>query len=149
MEQAKKVYSLFGAADKLALRTGDNMRLDFTCVIAVLAVVVSTPAEAQKQDQIRLNQIQVIGSHNSYHAGLAPSEAVLLRKSDPKAAANLDYRHPALDLQLANGVRQLELDIFADSKGEIAYLHPQFVPAFAWFPKPGCRPILPLIRTGS
>ena len=117
MEQAKKVYSLFGAADKLALRTGDNMRLDFTCVIAVLAVVVSTPAEAQKQDQIRLNQIQVIGSHNSYHAGLAPSEAVLLRKSDPKAAATLDYRHPALDLQLANGVRQLELDIFADSKG--------------------------------
>jgi len=93
------------------------MRLNFAYAMAALAVAVSTPAEAQTSAPIRLNQIQVIGSHNSYHAGLAPSAAALLRKSDPKAADHLDYRHPALDVQLDRGIRQLEIDVFADSKG--------------------------------
>lgn len=66
---------------------------------------------------LKINQIQVIGSHNSYHAGLAPSQAALLAKQDPDTARHLDYRHPALDIQLSNGVRQLELDVWADSKG--------------------------------
>jgi hypothetical protein len=67
--------------------------------------------------QLRLNQIQVIGSHNSYHSGLAPGEFAVLQKRNPKAAASLEYRHPPLDVQLSSGVRQLELDIFADLKG--------------------------------
>ena len=41
---------------------------------------------ATAQGQLRLNQIQVIGSHNSYHSGLAPSEAVWLGKLNPKSA---------------------------------------------------------------
>jgi hypothetical protein len=93
------------------------MRLNFAYAMAALTVAVSTPAEAQTRAPISLNQIQVIGSHNSYHAGLAPSAAALLRKSDPKAADHLDYRHPALDVQLDRGIRQLEIDVFADSKG--------------------------------
>ncbi|HMF77904.1 MAG TPA: phosphatidylinositol-specific phospholipase C1-like protein [Bryobacteraceae bacterium] len=67
--------------------------------------------------QIRLNEIQIIGSHNSYHTGLAPSDMELLRKRNPKAADALDYRHPALETQLNDGVRQLELDVFGDAKG--------------------------------
>jgi len=31
---------------------------------------------------VKLNQIQVIGTHNSYHAGLAPSEAKLLEQKN-------------------------------------------------------------------
>jgi Phosphoinositide phospholipase C, Ca2+-dependent len=73
--------------------------------------------------QTRLNQIQAIGSHNSYHTGLAPSEFALLQKRNPKAAASLEYRHPPLDIQLSDGVRQVELDIFADTKGG-RYAHP-------------------------
>src|SRR5580658_2381505 len=73
--------------------------------------------------QIRLNQIQVIGSHNSYHAGLAPSETAWLQKLNPNAAAALDYRHPGLDVQLSNGVRQVEIDIYADAQGG-RYAHP-------------------------
>jgi hypothetical protein len=73
--------------------------------------------------QIRLNQIQVIGSHNSYHAGLAPSEAAWLRKVNPKAADGLEYKHPALDAQLSSGVRQVEIDIYADTEGG-RYSHP-------------------------
>lgn len=67
--------------------------------------------------QIKLNQIQIIGSHNSYHAGLTPGMAAYLQKKNPKAADALDYRHPPLDVQFSNGVRQVELDIFADTKG--------------------------------
>jgi len=70
---------------------------------------------ANAHAQVHLNQIQVIGSHNSYHAGLAPSETVWLGKLNPKSAAALDYRHPALDVQLSNGVRQVEIDIYASN----------------------------------
>src|SRR5580704_11995516 len=79
--------------------------------------------------QIRLNQIQVIGSHNSYHAGLAPSEEKWLRKLNPKSADGLEYRHPGLDVQFSMGVRQVEIDVYADQKGG-RYAHPanlQFV----------------------
>jgi hypothetical protein len=78
---------------------------------------------ANAQAQIRLNQIQVIGSHNSYHAGLAPSESAWLGKLNPKSLAALDYRHPGLDVQLSNGVRQVEIDVYADQKGG-RYAHP-------------------------
>jgi hypothetical protein len=64
-----------------------------------------------------MTDIQIIGSHNSYHAGLAPSEMQLLRKANPKAAASLDYTHPPLLEQLNLGVRKFELDIFSDAKG--------------------------------
>jgi hypothetical protein len=70
-----------------------------------------------------MNQVQVIGTHNSYHAGIAPSESKLWRETSPAAFAGLDYQHPALTQQLDGGVRQLELDVFADSQGG-RYAHP-------------------------
>ena len=42
-----------------------------------------------------MNDIQVIGSHNSYKEPIAPAEMATLRKSNPKAAT-LDYSHPPL-----------------------------------------------------
>lgn len=95
-----------------------RMRLDF-----IAPILVTMAAGAPACAQLRMNQIQVIGSHNSYHAGLAPSEAAWLAKRNPKAAANLEYRHPPLDVQFSNGVRQIELDIFADTNGGL-YAHP-------------------------
>jgi hypothetical protein len=73
--------------------------------------------------QMRLNQIQVIGSHNSYHAGMAPSETTWLRKLNQKSADGLEYSHPSLDVQFDMGVRQVEIDIYADQKGG-RYAHP-------------------------
>jgi calcium-dependent phosphoinositide phospholipase C len=73
--------------------------------------------------QLRLNQIQVIGSHNSYHSGLAPSEGRWLQERNPTTAAAFEYRHPPLDVQFSNGIRQVELDVYADSKGG-RYAHP-------------------------
>lgn len=80
-------------------------------------------AVAGSDDPVRINQIQVIGTHNSYHAGLAPGEAKLLGQKNPKLYGALEYRHRPLDEQLSSGVRQIELDIYADSEGG-RYAHP-------------------------
>ena len=56
----------------------------------------SETAQAAQDVTVRLNQLQVIGTHNSYHAGFAPSEAKLMRVKDPKAFAALDYSHRPL-----------------------------------------------------
>ncbi|MGA3188517.1 MAG: phosphatidylinositol-specific phospholipase C1-like protein [Bryobacteraceae bacterium] len=91
-----------------------TIHLRFACFLLLSA---HAPA------QILLNQIQVIGSHNSYHIGLAPSETAWLRQLNPKSADALDYQHPGLDVQLSAGVRQVEIDIYADAEGG-RYAHP-------------------------
>jgi hypothetical protein len=67
---------------------------------------------------LRLNQTQVIGSHNSYH--VQPREPLwsALRSFDPLLAAGLEYTHSPLGVQFDDEeVRQIELDVFADSAG--------------------------------
>ena len=72
----------------------------------------STLCAAQSaNDAVKINQIQLIGTHNSYHAGLAPSEAKLMMEKNLKLYQALEYRHRPLDDQLSAGVRQIELDI--------------------------------------
>jgi hypothetical protein len=91
---------------------------------AIVAVAASSGcALAQSNGDVRINQIQIIGTHNSYHSGFAPSAAKLWQQKNPKVFAGLDYRHPSLTTQLDGGVRQIELDIFADTKGGL-YAHP-------------------------
>ncbi len=100
--------------------------------VLCLLTVQATGAGAQsrqsaKQDKaIHLNQIQVIGSHNSYHTGIAPSERKLIDQQNPKAMRALDYEHPPIPEQLSRGVRQVEIDVYADSKGG-RYAHPAIV----------------------
>lgn len=72
---------------------------------------------------LKLNQIQVIGTHNSYHAGIAANEAKLWQAKYAQAYQGLDYQHQPLPLQFDSGVRQIELDIYADTKGGL-YAHP-------------------------
>ncbi|KKY18705.1 putative acid phosphatase [Phaeomoniella chlamydospora] len=66
---------------------------------------------------LRMNQIQIIGTHNSYHREVSleerPYHAVLL--SDPE---NYYYSHSALNLQAEyQNVRSFEIDIWADPEG--------------------------------
>ena len=82
-------------------------------IAAILPLVVLLAhAHAQANDAaLKLNQIQVIGSHNSYHAGFAPSERKYLEMKNPKELRGLDYHHPPLGEQLSAGIRQVEIDI--------------------------------------
>jgi hypothetical protein len=92
-------------------------------LIALLTGYGATHVLAAPSHVLRLNELQYIGSHNSYHAGLGASEAVIWKRYDPATYATLDYRHPSLSRQLDNGVRQVELDIYGDAKGG-RYAHP-------------------------
>jgi hypothetical protein len=68
-------------------------------------------------DALKMNQLQTMGSHNSYHAGIAPLEMAIIRARNPKGADSLDYAHEPLTDQLNDGARQLELDFVYDPKG--------------------------------
>ena len=91
---------------------------------AALAASLCSASYAQSSDTaIKLNQIQVIGTHNSYHAGIAPSESKVWQAKYADAYKGLDYQHKPLPEQFDSGVRQIELDVYADSKGGL-YAHP-------------------------
>ncbi len=76
------------------------------------------PSTASSGDALRLNQIQVIGSHNSFHVAAPAAEHALLVALNPEQAKQRTYSHPSITTQFADQkVRQIELDIFADSKG--------------------------------
>ena len=68
---------------------------------------------------IRLNQLQVIGSHNSYH--IEPNDAefgLISLVAGASAAGALQYTHPSLGEQFSHEhVRQIELDVYADPDG--------------------------------
>lgn len=66
---------------------------------------------------LRINDVQVIGSHNSFKARIPAPVMMRIAQADAKAAAALDYYHPSLTRQLDLGVRQLEIDVFADPAG--------------------------------
>ena len=76
--------------------------------------LAAPPAAAQSG--LRLNQIQVLGTHNSYHlrppAGILKA-AIAVRKD----AKDWDYSRQPLDQQLDQGVRSFELDLNLSDKG--------------------------------
>ena len=85
--------------------------------VATTAVLAQQATQAEQDKIVKINEIQVIGSHNSYHSGFAPSERKYLEMKNPKALRSLDYSHAPLPDQLDGGVRQIEIDVFADAKG--------------------------------
>lgn len=67
---------------------------------------------------LRLNQIQVIGTHNSYKEYATPQIFSLLAAFDATLASEIEYSHVPLAEQFSQqGVRQIELDVFADPVG--------------------------------
>ncbi len=98
-------------------------------VALVVACVPPPPEEAAApvgDDLVRLNEVQFLGTHNSYILG--PSLGLInaltvgagifpeLEGSDLDPA-QLNYSHRPLPDQLASGLRTFELDLFADPTG--------------------------------
>jgi len=78
------------------------------------AVDCATITRSNTDDCIRLNQIQVLGTHNSYH--IAPEPPLLLALG--ANARDIEYSHRPLAEQLSRlGIRKFELDVFADPDG--------------------------------
>jgi hypothetical protein len=69
---------------------------------------------------VRLDQLQIIGTHNSYH--IAPDEfaKAMIRAGAPAEADANDYSHPPLTEQLDRlGLRVFELDLYLDPGGDL------------------------------
>ena len=88
-----------------------------SAVISACASMVffAVPCEAEGP---RMNEIQVIGSHNSYHRSPPAGVLAVIGKFRTDAVDAWDYTHPPLARQLAQaGLRQFELDVYADPAG--------------------------------
>jgi hypothetical protein len=67
---------------------------------------------------VRLNQLQVVGSHNSYHLLATQDERDLRRSFIGDEEDGLEYAHDPLAVQFSRQeVRQIELDVFDDPEG--------------------------------
>jgi len=91
--------------------------------LAVLGVG-SGPVDAVAVDDLRINQLQVVGSHNSYHLAASPAESGLRRQFIGDGDDLMQYTHAPLPEQFqSQKVRQIELDVFRDDAGG-AYADP-------------------------
>ena len=83
-----------------------------------IALTIGVGVAAATAGEPRLNQIQVIGTHNSYHIAPTPAIQQLIASAGKSRAEGLDYTHRPLGEQFGQlGIRQIELDVFADPKG--------------------------------
>jgi len=93
--------------------------------------VATTTTGSAAASNVRLNEMQVIGTHNSYHIEPPPGLLDLLIGADP-SAIQLAYSHPPLPEQFSfEGVRQIEIDVYADPTGDL--WSPTGVPGFKVF----------------
>ncbi|KAH7109654.1 PLC-like phosphodiesterase [Dendryphion nanum] len=96
-----------------------------TTGIALLAASArASPAQSSyssSSNNIRLNHIQVIGTHNSYHVEPTLRERPTFEKYMP-SARDYYYSHSTLTNQLTHqSVRSFELDLHSDEKGGLYY----------------------------
>lgn len=85
---------------------------------ALAATARTAPVPALEPDDLRLNEIQVVGSHNSYHLPASPEETAIRRLFIGAEDDLLQYGHAPLAEQLQEQkVRQIELDVFRDDEG--------------------------------
>lgn len=92
--------------------------------VAMIALMLGISAFAfPGEDQLPLNKVQRIGSHNSYKIAIDPKVMEVIRQQAGEGAKGLEYTHLSLENQLDMGLRGLELDVYADSAGG-KYMHP-------------------------
>lgn len=115
----------------------------------MLLACATTICGAQSLDRLKINQVQVLGTHNSY---ARPVDAAVLALVDPifekmgetfmksmpeeqlaafrefhpntvKMSEGLRYNHPPFDVQLDAGIRSIEIDVYNDPTGN-RFNHP-------------------------
>ncbi|MFL6415930.1 MAG: phosphatidylinositol-specific phospholipase C1-like protein [Bryobacteraceae bacterium] len=72
----------------------------------------------------RMNQVRVLGSHNSYKQAIDPALLPILHERMGKRLEGLEYHHLPIEVQLDRGLRGLEIDVVYDPKGGL-YAHPR------------------------
>jgi hypothetical protein len=83
---------------------------------------------------VRMNEIQVLASHNSYHVQPEPALQAALTGTLGEAAQGFEYTHRPLAEELDAGVRQIELDVFVDDPAGGRFADPVLVPLLGLAP---------------
>ena len=81
-------------------------------------VQAASDPDLSKLENIKLTQLQYIGSHNSYKKALDNRLMTWLKMFDPDVAESLDYAHSPIETQLDLGLRLFEIDLFYDPEGD-------------------------------
>src|SRR5579859_4594208 len=93
-------------------------------ILAAAIVLLLATTGDSGFDDLPINRVQVIGSHNSYKQAIDTALFSMLKTKNPQAAVGLEYSHVSLGEQLNLGLRNLEIDVYADEKGG-KYAHPK------------------------
>ncbi|GAA2437892.1 phosphatidylinositol-specific phospholipase C1-like protein [Streptomyces macrosporus] len=107
--------------NRFRLRRPVPAAIALAAVAALLsALSASSAAEARPgapAGEPRINQIQVMATHNSYHREVSFAEQKVMERYDPNFGTLL-YSHASLPAQFAEQrVRGIELDVFPDPEG--------------------------------
>lgn len=84
-------------------------------------------SQSNNLNDLKINEIQVMGSHNSYKKAILPEVYSYLSQKDTlNVLPRIQYEHIPIPQQLDLGLRNLEIDVYADSKGG-KYAHPKIL----------------------
>jgi hypothetical protein len=102
-------------------------------VVPLVGVTACTPGHGPgpgpgSRPSVRLNEIQVLASHNSYHREPEPALLEAVRAVGGDVVDGWQYTHRPLGEELDAGVRQVELDVFRDDPGGGRYAQPVLIP---------------------
>ncbi|MBB5711808.1 Ca2+-dependent phosphoinositide-specific phospholipase C [Sphingomonas xinjiangensis] len=94
-----------------------NRRRTFVATAGALTLTLLASLPASPTPDLRIDQMQVIGSHNSYRPYPSPETRARIQAASPKDWPSLAYGHPPLEKQFARGIRQIEIDVAPDPNG--------------------------------
>ncbi|MCF0052461.1 phosphatidylinositol-specific phospholipase C1-like protein [Dyadobacter sp. LJ53] len=86
-------------------------------IVSLMLALALPVLKSEDTDNLPINKIQVIGSHNSYKEAIDPALFKVFQKKDSVSSSKIDYEHIAITEQLNMGLRNLEIDIYPDEKG--------------------------------
>ncbi len=102
-------------------RCGFVLSLSILLALVVVSTGTARPGAMEKGiaaiSSLHLNQIRMVGSHNSYRPVPSATDQVRIATLAPEEGPSLLYGHPPLEQQLALGLRQLEIDVAPDPQG--------------------------------
>ena len=78
--------------------------------VLLLYALIALRSTLAGEAPLRMNEIKIVGTHNSYHVAKPPERLAELAKGRP-SRATWNYSHPPLNVQLDRGICGFELDV--------------------------------------